>query len=414
MGHPPAAESPAPRRRPRGEGSIKWDERRQRYRGRVELGYEGGRRLRKEVWGTSLRQVQTRIAEVLADVRRGARIRSDTLTLGAWLDTWLEEYIRPRYDTSGARTGGREPTTFDGYTALVEHHIRPYLGRKGLTRLQLDDVEGWQRALERNQVGARTRAAALTRLHTALNVAIRRGRATWNPVALAERPRQVPTKRPPPDPNRAQTLLEKMKNPRDRAVVIMTLGLGLRRGEALGLKWEDVDVGRNLVHVHRRVSRTKSAGLIVREGLKMHQTERLLPLPGLLRSALEDHWRLQLQDRLTAGTRWVGADYTDGRHGPILTSEIGTIMEPRQVNRALKQACADAELPHLSPHQLRHDYAGLLLQRGVPLAVVSVLLGHRDQVVTARIYAHLVPQMHPEAARELDAALGFEPLAVGE
>lgn len=152
----------------------------------------------------------------------------------------------------------------------------------------------------------------------------------------------------------------------------------------LGLRWEDVDLLAGTVTVQRRVSHTTAERLTIREGTKMSRGQRTLPLPDLVRGAFGEE----------AGS------------GFIVSGKSGEPLNPWDVNRKLNRLLTRAGLGHTTVHQLRHDYAGLLLQDGVPLPIVSALLGHRDPSITARVYSHVAPEIQRVAAARIDAVLG--------
>jgi integrase len=159
--------------------------------------------------------------------------------------------------------------------------------------------------------------------------------------------------------------------------------------------------------VRRRVSRVKGQ-LLVREGVKMdpdrHDT---VAVPDMLVTALKQHRQRQLEERLRIGPRWRGPEPTiDGKPaGYVFTSEIGTVLEPRNLYRAfdgIRQAAGQGDKTF---HQLRHDCASLLLAQGVPMYAVSQILRHRNPSITARFYAHLTPELQRDAADRMDKLL---------
>src|SRR6266851_3248571 len=152
-------------KRGNGEGSIYQDSR-GLYRAAVTL--ENGKR--KYLSGKTRSEVAKKLNTALERKEQGQPFVRENVTVGAWLDHWLDTGIRPQYAATGEQTGGREPTTWASYEVLVRKHIKPYLGKVLLAKLQVEHVERWQRDLERAGASAETRRAALVRLRTALNV----------------------------------------------------------------------------------------------------------------------------------------------------------------------------------------------------------------------------------------------------
>lgn len=151
--------------------------------------------------------------------------------------------------------------------------------------------------------------------------------------------------------------------------------------------------------------------MIVRAGTKTNAgDERTILLPTSIAHALKFHRARQLESRLAAGSRWKGPDYADGRMtGFVFNSQVGTVLEPRNLNRYFDRVRARAGMPTHTFHGLRHDCASLLLAQGVPLWAVSKILGHSGIQVTANVYGHLAHELQWEAAARMDAVLNRAP-----
>jgi hypothetical protein len=267
---------------------------------------DGGKR--KILYGKTRGEVARKLNVAIDRKSSGIPFVDERLTVGVWLDHWMAECIRPRYDAStGQQIAGREPTTHSSYEILVRRHIKPYLGKIRLAKLQTEDVETWQGALEQAGSSAETRRAALVRLRTALNVAIERDHLTRNVAEKAHTPRQQRRTYEMPRVQDLRRLLAVIQGDPLEALVYLALGLGLRRAEVLGLRWEDVDFENRIITVRTRVNRLgKGIGLLVREGLKT-QPERRIVLPRLVADVLRQRWPRQLESRLVAGTHMEGS-----------------------------------------------------------------------------------------------------------
>jgi integrase len=380
-------------KRGNGEGSIYFQQSRQRYAAAVSL--DGGKR--KVFYGKTRQEVAKKLSAALQRKEQGLPFVPERLTLGAWLDYWLEEVVKVE----------REPTTYAMYEIMVRKHIKPHLGAVRLAKLQPEQVERWLRQLERDGASLETRRSAMVRLRTALNLALKRGHVARNVAILVERPRVTRRKRPAPRIAELRRLLEVIREDRQQTLIYVALGASLRRGEVLGLHWEDVDLDARTLTVRRRVNRVgKGVGLIVREGAKSDSGVRTVVLPQLVIQALRAHRKRQLQDRLAAGERWKGPDYPEGKAtGFIFTSEVGTVLEPRKVDSYFDSVRERAGLDSHTFHGLRHDFAGLLLAAGVPGRVVMEMMGHADYAITANLYQHVPDELQRLAADQLDAML---------
>jgi integrase len=372
-----------------------------------------GKRLRRTFYGPTQAAAIAKRNKFVADLDEGlvnAARPARRYTVGQWLDYWLEHIIKP----------GREPTTYELYEMILRIHIKPYLGRLSLKALEVEQVEAWRDELARRGVGLRTRQMALTRLRTALNVALLRRQQTglrFNAAALVEMPRSHGSITKKARLDDARRLIDAARGQRLEAFITVGLSLGLRRGEIAGLYWEDVDLDARTITIRRRVSRIghratglAKGALIVREGTKMHPDAPpdTVAIPDVMLRALKQHRQRQIEERLHAGNQWKGPEPTqDGRPaGIVFTSEVGTVLEPRNVFRWFEGVRERAGLDDKTFHQLRHDCASLLLAQGVPIYAVSQILRHSSPAITARFYAHLTPELQRDAATRMDQLLG--------
>jgi integrase len=391
------------RKRGNGEGSIYFQESRQRWAAAVTL--DGGKR--KIIYGKTRQDVAKKLTAALQRKDQGLPFIRERLTVGARLEHWMNENIKPRYDTeTGTQTGGREPTTWASYEILVRRHVKPYIGKIALAKLQVEHVEQWQRQLEASGASAETRRAALVRLRTALNVAMQRTHVQRNVAELVSTPRQVRKTYEVPRAQDLRRLLEVIQGDPLESLVYLALGLGLRRAEVLGLRWEDVEFENRIVTVRARVNRLgKGIGLLVCDGLKT-QPERRIAMPRLVAEVLRKRWPRQLEARLLAGEQWKGPDYADGTPGGfIFTGATGTVLQPRRADLYFADVRARAGMDSHRFHGLRHDFASLLLAAGVADRVVMEMMGHSNISMTANRYQHAPDELQHLAADRLDSLL---------
>ena len=346
-------------RRRNGEGTV-----RERldgtYEARVPLG--GGRY--KSLYGKTEREVLAKLRTAQRQQEQGLDLAAaGKWTVGAWLDHWLAQVISQR-----------EPTTRASYTTIVRLHIQPKLGKVPLAKLSVEHIEHWLNELAARGVGASTRRDALTRLRTALKLAERRGHTIRNVASLVELPPVQRRQRPAPDPDRVRRLLEAAHDdPRLHAFVLVGVGAGLRRAEAMGLQWGDVDLEAGRLSVRRRVNRITGKGLLVRPGAKSRAGERTVYVAPIVMDALRRLRTAMKAERLAAGSAWCGADDPAAPDGFVFVTGKGTLLEPRNLGRSFDTACRRAGIkPPRDPaaprgtksgvdfHGLRHDFASML------------------------------------------------------
>lgn len=236
-------------------------------------------------------------------------------------------------------------------------------------------------------------------LRAALNQAVKRRRIPYNVATLVEIPRAEKPRIAPLTPGQARALLGAVQGDPLEAPYRVALSLGLRRGEVLALRWEDVDFTCQELRVTGSARRTNR--VLQRRTTKTDSSIRTLPLPEQLIQVLRQH-RVQ-QDQARARPDW-------HEHDLVFPSRVGTLMEPGNLYRQFKAVLKRAGLPAGTRfHDLRHSCATLLLAQGVPLVVVRDMLGHTQISTTADIYGHVLPETHRNAVEGLDRLLTPKP-----
>lgn len=184
-------------------------------------------------------------------------------------------------------------------------------------------------------------------------------------------------------------------------LVTLAATSGLRQGEFRGLAWDDVDPERNTLTVRRALARSWTGGVEL-AAPKTARRRRTVHLPALAVAALERQRDRQATTRETAGTAW------QDRDGLVFTDAVGRPLYRTAVHRAFHELLTAHGLPSIPFHGLRHSAATALLTAGVPLRVVSDLLGHSGITITSDYYAHVERELRREAADAMDRALGGE------
>ena len=360
----------------------------------------------RRVYATAKTQDEARrkcLAKV-ALAEQGVDVKASRQTLGAYLAWWLDDVVAPE----------RAPKTTTTYRDIVRLHVVPTLGKTTLERLSAKDVLALLRAKQREGKSPRTVAIIRAVLHTALAHAERLGMVPRNVAALVDPPRQVAVERRPFTPEEGRALLAAAEGDRLAALWRVTLTLGLRAGEVLGLRWEDVDLDAGEVRVRRNLQRLPAAdvrpdhvvvgggrkgpsALVLRE-LKTARSRRTLSLPPDAVAALRSHRARQAGERLAA-RRW--AD-----HDLLFTTPHGTGIDPDNLYRMFKALLGRAGVSDVRFHDLRHTAASLMLASGLPVNVVSEVLLHAQTSTTLNTYAHALPGAHRQVADAMQRLLG--------
>ncbi len=386
-------------RRPAGDGGV-YKTGDGRWRGVVELEWGDSGRRRKYVSGSTQAQVLERVRQVQREAETGV-VADGRLTVRAFLDRWVTTNL------PGNVTG----TTLDDYAHMVRLHLSPALGHKRLAQLKVADVDALLAA--KRKAGYKPNTIRIMRavLRRALAQAEREGLVARNVAALSQPPRISQPEGRSLTVGQAKTLLEAARGDRLEAAFLLLLTYGLRRGEMLGLAWADLDRQARTLAVRQAVRRRKSAldadgtyaggttSRVELSELKTRRSRRVLHLtPGIV-EALDAHAVRQAMEREAAGDAWVD-------QGLIFTSTVGTPIDPDNFAKAFVRLARSAGLGHWHPHEARHSAASVMLAQGVPLEVVSEVLGHSSIYITKDVYGHLAEGAKRDAAERMAAVLG--------
>lgn len=379
-------DSTAPRRRRRrGDGSIYRDSA-GRYRGTITVADpDTGRPVRRYFSGDTEAEVRRKVADAALARDRGELVRQGP-TLEAWARRWL------------IATSARVRTsTLDNYRVALEYHALPRLGHLELARIRPSDVEHLLASMIAKGSAPSTAGLVRTVLGACLAAAMRDGLVARNAVRDARPTRAAATERRSLTPDELRRILDAAADDAELGPAVELLAAtGLRRGELLGLSWDDYDVGAATLTVRRALTVDRT-GVRLTEP-KTGQSRRRIALPRRGVAALERRRATQSHDREEAGRDW--AD----RAGLIFTSRIGTPVHPQVLYDHVRAIAAHAGVEGVSPHTFRHTVASAILAGGVPVKDAADALGHSPAVLM-RTYAHALPGSRDRVAAVLDRAL---------
>ena len=382
------------KKRANAEGSLYYRAERKRWEARISIGHKpDGTTIRRTVVARTRTEALERLDRLRRTLEAGPGLPAE-VTIGRFLRHWLTDVL-PLADIT--------QSTADGYERIVRLYVIPNLGRVRLDQLSPAHVRGMLTKLRDQGLSPNTMRLARSVLRRALRTAEADGLITRNPAALVDGVRLGQRTGRTLTPAEARTLLTAAHDTPHEALVTVLLALGLRKGEGLGLSWTDVDLDARAptLTVRRSLKKDARGGLYVDEP-KTSGSRRTVHLPATVVDVLRRHRVRQAGERLAFGARW------GGYWSPldlVFTSSIGTPLDPDKVNRNLQELTAAAGLGRLTPHELRHSAASLLIAQGVPLKVVSEMLGHASIRITADVYGHLLEPAKAEAAEAMESAL---------
>jgi integrase len=375
------------RKRGNGEGSI-YRRKDGRWVGQYTVYTAKGPKYRY-IYGKTRAAVAEKLSKAIAARSSGFVSDIGNRTLGAYLDRWLADSLR----------GTVRASTCERHEINVRVHINPSLGNVRLKGLTPAHVRGLHREKLDSGLASATVRKIHSTLHKALSQAVSDGLIPRN-AADVKAPRPAPKEMRPLSEGEACTFLDVARTSGDRfePLYVLAITTGLRRGELLGLRWEDVDLERGTLRVGRSLVREEGRHTVGET--KTRRGRRQVNLTPRTVNALKAHRKRQLEERMR-----LAETYKD--HGLVFSTSIGTPVNPENlVNRSFKPLLEKAGLPKIRFHNLRHTCATLLLGRGVHPKFVQELLGHATIAITLDTYSHYLPSMGDQASGAMGDALG--------
>ncbi|MGY1874270.1 tyrosine-type recombinase/integrase [Nocardia gipuzkoensis] len=406
------AEKKSRKRNPNGSGTI-GARKDGRYELKLFVDAPDGIRKRVSVYGATWEEADAERTRLKELQRKGVPVDITTATVRQYLEHWLANVAKPEV----------RATTYVTYELLVRLYLVPGLGKHKLRALQADHVRTWLNRLrtvcqccaqgkdakraEKNRArccarkpvdcceqypATGTLRAILRVLRAALQDAVEADVLARNVARQVKMPTGGIRKEKPWSAEEATRFLTVAKDHRLYALWSVALAVGLRRGEALGLRWSDVDLVAGRIDLEKALYRV--GGTLALHELKTEASDNSVPLPDKLVRILRQHRRDQLQDRRIAEANKLGL---------VFTSTRGTPLEPRNVNRAFAQLVKKAGARPIRLHDLRHSCATLLFTMGVEAATVQRILRHSSITVTTGTYMDVIDAVQRDAVTGMDA-----------
>jgi len=397
----PRRKAEKPSRSRRGDGSV-YQRQDGKWVGEATVGRRAdGGRDRRYVYGDTPEEAQEKLRKLLYERDRGLLADPAKQTVGEFLSSWLQDVAKPAV----------RPRTYDCYSDIVERHIKPALGGIRLSKLSPQHLQRFYR--EKQEQGL-TRTVRLCHavLHRALDRAAKWGLIVRNPADLVDPPKVPKKEFKPLSPEEAQRFLAAAEGDRFHALYVLAVTCGLRQGELLGLKWEDLDLERGTLQVRRQLQWVKAEGEERERGKKRTEpkwvltepksakSRRVVSLPAVAVAALKRHKARQTEERLRLGEVWQDLGF-------VFCTCVGTPESPSNLRkRSFAPLLEKAGLPKVRFHDLRHTCATALLAQGVHPKLVQEQLGHSQISLTLDTYSHVMPDMKREVAAKMDALFG--------
>lgn len=354
----------------------------------VGIDATGKRKTRYASFKGSKRDAAIELSKLVAAASTGEQVDPSKLTLNEFLDRWERDWC----------AGNVGLKTRERYSELLRLHVRPHIGATRLQKLRpvhLSDLYG---VLQRETgLAPRTIGHVHRALHRALGHA-----AGWDLVQ-----QNIASRVSPPRLEGEEILIlpaskltKILNSARGRPIyqiASLALASGMRRGELLALRWQDVDLDRSKVKVARSLEQTK-AGLRFKEPKTKHG-RRTIALPSSAVTELRAHWKAQQEQRLALGAGKLPPDAL------VFADVDGLPRKPNAITKEWQRTATAAGMPEATLHSLRHTHASHLIAAGLDILTISRRLGHGSPTITLGVYGHLFPQTDDRAAQIIEAAM---------
>lgn len=367
------------------------------------LNYTDSLGKRKTKWistGLTVKGNKKRAEAILMDARRNfnpeePKVMNGDILFADYMEKWLDII----------KSSVAVPT-FASYSTTVKKIVAPYFREKEVTLKNLtakDIQEFYLSELERVSPSSVIHYHA--NIHKALKYAVKIDLIDVNPADKVERPKKDRYVGSFYDADEVNALFEAAKGSKLELPILFGAFYGLRRSEAIGLKWDAIDFDQNTITIRHTVTSCDLDGkriLVASDTTKTKSSMRTLPLVPFMRERL-----LALKDEQEENRRLCGRSYMKDYIGYVCVNEIGDLIKPHYVTESFPKLLKANGLRHIRYHDLRHSCASLLLANGVPMKQIQEWLGHSDFSTTANIYAHLDYSSKLTSADAILNGLGF-------
>ncbi|AEE95743.1 site-specific integrase [Mahella australiensis] len=358
----------------------------------VDIGRdENGKRQQKWYSGyRTKKEAEKALDLLLAEIEKGEYVKPTNMTIGEFLDEWLEEYCKPKL----------APKTYKSYSDTIRLYFKPILGRIELAKLKPITIQRYYNMLkEEGKLSDTTINYHHRLLSKALKQAVKWQYISKNPCDAVDTPKKRNVEMKIWNIENVKKAEQVFANSPIFIHVMLAIYTGMREGELCGLRWEDINFKDGTCTIRRTAQRVDKE-LIFKEP-KTDTSTRVVALPQNIIEMLKQEKKKQAENKIL-----LGSAYDNNYEGYISVWEDGHFKEPDYVSKKFhKMLAATPELPMIRFHDLRHTHASLMLASGANMKVVSERLGHSQIGITMDLYSHVPIELQKDAIKKLETLL---------
>ena len=364
---------------------------------RVTIGISAdGKQQRKSLYGKTRQEVSAKMTDLLNNLQKGIITNPTEMTLAEWLDFYMLEYKKQYV----------KPTTYNNYTVKVKNHIKPAIGHYKLKALRQDIIQKFVNSLSGKGLAPSTVIDIFKVLSNALETAVDDGLIVRNVANRVKLPKTTKPQITVLTQEQQNAFVEQAKVTYMGVVYIFDLCTGMRLGELLGLKWQDIDFEQNQLHIKRIIRKVKDPDNPEEHGHlefgtpKTPTSERIIPLNETAIKVLADVWEQQEKNKEKANTAYEDNDL-------VFCTQLGRPLDPNNIRRTCYSICAKIGVSNIHPHCLRHTFATRGAENNVDVRVMQKFLGHATIKETADTYTHVLNDLKQSEILKLDKAVNY-------
>ncbi len=374
-------------KRSNSEGSI-YRRKDGRWAGAITIGFSpDGKQKRKYFYGKTKKEVQEKLtkAKYLQQTGRLSLNSIENVTLTKWLEHWLENY----------KKNSVKPKTYVSYKQVIENYLIPGLGKSKLRELSTNRIQKTINDLA-GRVSPRTVEYTISILRQALNQAIVEGYMHSNPAQNIALPRKKERKVRSFTETETEKIFSIIEDPLHYIIYFSYLSTGVRRGELLALRWEDINLTDRTFSINRGITKDLDDKWVI-DTPKNEESIRIFTIPDRLVVELKKHQLEQKKQILKVGKLY-------NNQGLAFAKDDGSFYTPEYITRRFRRYCHKIGIDG-TLHELRHTFATFALQSGMDITTVSKMLGHKDVTTTLNIYSHVLPHSTERVAKTINELL---------